>query len=342
MKKEIFIFLFFLFLSLILAELILRALMPSSYTYDKKYGWARSKPDILKLTIPDRANATSNVTVTYYQFGFKRFGNITSNRTKMFIVGDSFTEMAFISNGEEWYSYIEKEFNNTELFVYGTGGFGSLQEYIVLDDYIDKIKPDIILWQFYFNDFINNDYQSDLGEYPLGNFAYRPYLENGEIVYRLPLPMSFFREHSKIIDLSLKIYDQFEKRKMENDKRLFFAKIYGENYWNRNFEDSLIFKGSFDRVLKTTSDVFLLARKRAGKTPIYLFSADSRLEKAEKYITSQSNITYISGVSQYIQDMKDDGYRPFVVNDGHWNFEGNRLVGEFLADYFRKEQILKS
>jgi alkylation response protein AidB-like acyl-CoA dehydrogenase len=40
--------------------------------------------------------------------------------------------------------------------VYGGHGYGTLQEYLVIDKYIDEIKPDLILLQVCSNDFTNN------------------------------------------------------------------------------------------------------------------------------------------------------------------------------------------
>src|SRR5688500_5741406 len=40
----------------------------------------------------------------------------------------------------------------------GAGGYGTLPEYLVLDQTIDEIQPTMILWQFCTNDFISNDH----------------------------------------------------------------------------------------------------------------------------------------------------------------------------------------
>ena len=45
-----------------------------------------------------------------------------------------------------------------EVFAYGAGGYGTLQEYLILDEVVDHIRPTMLLWQFCSNDFINNDH----------------------------------------------------------------------------------------------------------------------------------------------------------------------------------------
>src|SRR5262249_39998242 len=140
-------------------------------------------------TVQDQPGQFRTVENTFFKAGFKRWGNLNPPSPKVFILGDSFTEMGLVSNGEEWYGYLEKAFNTVEWFVHGTGGHGSLQEYMVLNDYIDQIKPNLILWQFCPNDYADNFYPWDRKTYPHNNFGIRPYLEHGQIVYKLPMPL---------------------------------------------------------------------------------------------------------------------------------------------------------
>ena len=45
-----------------------------------------------------------------------------------------------------------------EVFAYGAGGYGTLQEYLILDEVIDEIQPTTMFWQFCNNDFTDNDH----------------------------------------------------------------------------------------------------------------------------------------------------------------------------------------
>ncbi|MBI3026851.1 SGNH/GDSL hydrolase family protein [Candidatus Woesearchaeota archaeon] len=338
-RKEFLLLVVSLLISLIIIEIILRIAFPPIHVHTK-YGWAWDKPFLEYKTVDDDINNTRNITIAYYNNGFKRWGNASTSKIKIFIIGDSFTDMRFVSNGEEWYADMEKEFDNIELFVYGAGGFGSLQEYMILDSFIDIIKPDAILWQFYFNDFINNDYEADLGEYPFNNHGYRPYLQNGKIVYRLPLPLGRYRDKSRIFDLLMDSYDAVQRNMWVNGKKdIFYSRVYGHEFWKRDFSDALIWKGKFGRTLNTTDKIFALVKVRSGNTPIYLFSADDRLKKYEEYISFHNNITYIPGLTKHMENKIKEGVNPYVINDRHWNFAGNRIVGEYLVSYFKGHKI---
>ncbi len=138
-KKGGFVLLCSTIVFLILSDFIIKQLLPPFYKATK-YGWTVHE-QIIETSIVDSPGDNKVITIKYFKNGFKRWGNVSTRKTKMLIIGDSFTEMNWVSNGEEWYSYLEKEFGNLELFVYGGGGYGSLQEFMVLDDFIDIIRP---------------------------------------------------------------------------------------------------------------------------------------------------------------------------------------------------------
>jgi hypothetical protein len=43
-----------------------------------------------------------------------------------------------------------------ESFAYGVMGYGTLQQYMILDRYLDEIQPGLIILQMCSNDLINN------------------------------------------------------------------------------------------------------------------------------------------------------------------------------------------
>src|SRR3989344_5119104 len=196
-RKEVILLLCSVVVSFLLAEAILRGAMPFPET--SKYGWTTPENSTIIRNIFDPGNQARSINIRYYEHGFKRWGTPNTSKTKIFILGDSFTEMPYVSNGEEWYSYIEN--NNTEIFVYGASGYGTLQEYMMLEGYIDIIKPDIVLWQFCSNDYINNLHFYESKVVVNNNHAMRPYLEDGRIIYKRPGFFWLLRKHSRLFDI---------------------------------------------------------------------------------------------------------------------------------------------
>jgi hypothetical protein len=190
-------------------DLLLGRIVPKVRT-PTKYGWD-FLPKKESKVIQDTKDNYRRVSIEYFDYGFKRWP-MTKDNARVLIIGDSFTAMPFVSNGEEWYSYLERAYQNVRFYVFGGYGYGTIQEYMVLDDHLDNINPDAVIWQFCSNDYENNFYKLDREKYPLNNHGARPYLEDDEIVYRLPLPLETLREISFIADRLLIQYDRERKR----------------------------------------------------------------------------------------------------------------------------------
>jgi GDSL-like lipase/acylhydrolase family protein len=267
--REVLLLIFSLTVTTVTADLFLRLTLPPSYIADTPYGWIRPENHMYVHIVENETGKFREVTTRYFKNSFKRWGDINTHNPKLFILGDSFTEMNWVSNGEEWYSYLERHFSKLELFVFGVGGYGSLQEYMVLDDYIDIIHPDLILLQFCSNDYHNNIYELELWDYPNSNNAARPYLEEDRIVYRLAAPYAELRQYSFIADRLLKEYDRFMWRR-EQQNRAAAKHRKAEQETEPDVAKRL--KLLREKATYVTLEIMKKVKKRAKETPIYLFN----------------------------------------------------------------------
>ncbi|HBP90307.1 MAG TPA: hypothetical protein DD706_21760, partial [Nitrospiraceae bacterium] len=326
-RKEWYLLIATILFVFLLGELILHTMLPPAYQ-PTKYGWTVGANRTATRTLQDQPGAYRTVQNEYFDHGFKRWGQLHTHRPSVLIIGDSFTEMVQVSNGEEWYAYLEKEYPYVNFFVYGGGGYGSLQEYMVLDDYIDDIDPDVVIWQFCSNDYWNNLYESDRNYYPHNNFGVRPYLVNKEIVYEIPMPLPFLRKYSRIADRILVRYDAFQK-----------AQLQANTDSNSNNQITKM-EGRKEKVpesaYRVTGEILKMARLRAGQRPFFFFSTEPITDK-ESLLCREAGITCIRGVSEYLESKEAEGITIGIVDDGHWNLAGNRFVGEFLIKYFKDQ-----
>ena len=90
-KKELLILLFAIIFALATCEIAIRIFIPEKPV--SKYGWFIYPNYTEELKIKDHGNITRNITIHYYENGFKRWGNLSTNKTKVLILGDSFTHM---------------------------------------------------------------------------------------------------------------------------------------------------------------------------------------------------------------------------------------------------------
>jgi len=317
---------------LIAVDLAVRMTMEPPYSRHK-YGWFRPEMAMPEATkYQDSPGKYREIKFQVGKYGFKRWGRTDTGKTRVLILGDSYTEMAYVANGEEWYSYLERAFPEIEFFVFGGGGYGTLQEYMVMEDHIDLIRPDLIILQFCGNDYANNYYPLELACYPWNNRAWRPYLEKGRIRYRLPIPFGGFAGYSAIIDRLLFAHD---RRVFERSRNSEFDAAKETARRNR-----IDWNAMNPAAARVTERLFQMFKSRAGQTPIYLFPAEDKYNGDLEGLCRSAGFEYIKGLPEHLREKEKQGLAVKIVNNGHWNYEGNRLAGQYLTDYFEKNGIL--
>ena len=165
--------------------------------------------------------------------GFREFPK-KKHSQNILILGDSFTAGPFASNSEMYYSYLKKKFDEEEIylnwFVGGAGGYSTLQQFMLLEQYVKKINPDIFIHQFCENDSKIIEKNSILRN----QYYFRPYYVNGKIVYDTSLKGKIYKYLYKNsfffrkIDRILMLHNYKKKKNYYNqrilDKELINAK----------------------------------------------------------------------------------------------------------------------
>ena len=318
-------------LSLVVADVLARHFAGPAYVATR-YGWDVPANATQQWRVEDAKGQWRDVRVQHSNHGFKRWGD-TLGTPRVLVIGDSFTEMTGVSNGEEWYSYLERQFPGRQWFVFGAGGYGTLQELMVLEDVFSSVQPQVILWQFCVNDYSDNLFEYGRALYPTSNMEVRPYLEGDTIVYRLPLPFAPLRRRSFLADRILYEYDHTVQdrytarraRDPEGERKTIVA-------WEAGIEKQ------FDSAATlVTKRILERVRRRAGAIPIYFFHACGPLGDRERTLCTTVGLHCIEGVTEAVNAVGATGAEVRRVNDGHWNLRGNKVAGEFLAGYLQTQ-----
>lgn len=300
----------------VFADGVLGRFYPKVHT-PTKYGWSVPPHQESTQSIQDTKGNQRQVVNRFYAHGFKRWPMAGGDKTRVLVIGDSFTHMVQVANGEEWYAYLERAFPDIAFYVFGGGGYGTLQEYMVLDDHFDEIRPQALFWQFCRNDFHNNSYALDRRDYPYNNHFVRPYLEDNQIVYRLPLPYPDLRRISFTADKLLHLYD----------RRRFREAVKKPVPHNEQDPD-------FIQAVAVTRSLAEKVRSRIGGIPVYFFNACGPFAENVRSVCRAGDFTCIDFVDDFVTGLEKSGVQMRVPNDGHWNREGNRRIGEKLVEYF--------
>ena len=178
----------------------------------------------------------------------------------------------------------------------------------------------------------------DREEYPLNNYAFRPYLEGDEIVYRLPLPLASVRKVSVIADRLLAIYDRRRQEWVGADRDAFVQnrKRERETGPDEKKRDVEVLKRE---ALEVTLRIMTMVRQRVSETPVYLLNPCTPISDEDRKICEVARYECIEGVYEHVLEMERAGKELAVVNDGHWNREGNQIVGEWLVRYFKTRGV---
>jgi hypothetical protein len=252
--------------------------------------------------------------------GFRVFGDPETTRTKLLFIGDSYTQGYTVSTGETFAERIAVARPDVELFSHGCGGYGTLQEWMILDRWFDTIRPDLIVWQFCSNDLFNNDRELEAASHGNNNQMTRPYLENGEVIYAFPFqdfgPLHRLVRHSAVLRLL-----NLQLNSLKSPGESIEATLSPEHPWVR-------------RSLATTEEILFRARARTGGTAVAAFSTDRNpwAPGELEAICRRVGIVWLPGVPEAIGAAEAAGQtidgRP---HDTHWNAAGHAIVAAVLA-----------
>lgn len=263
--------------------------------------------------------------VTTNRLGFRLFGNIDSGLKKLMVIGDSYTHAPHISDDKTYYNIISRKIP-IEVFAYGSNGYGTLQEFMVIDKYIDTIKPDFIIIQLCSNDFIDNSYELDRQSTRCLQGMPRPYLLGNHIVIKnprnCPWLWNFATRYSRFLYYLLVTIERVKEK-------------FGSSV---SIEDEIIKEGrdhkGFKKAAIITQELLSMIRKRSAQKRVFAFCVDSYSPCYVKFrdISKESGIELIDGVPQAIRKMEEKGMKA-TIDGWHWNELGHRICAEVLVEY---------
>ena len=164
-KKEIFLVIISIILFLAMFEAFLRIFYPqnvfvvmpeeaSSRIFEK----SNELPWMLRQNISERHRnivGEWDVTIKTNSLGLRNDELQKDNKTRILVLGDSFTFGYGVENNETYVNLLERRFNNSIGFINAgyAGGYSTDTEYVYLKNHGLKLKPDIVMLGF----FIGND-----------------------------------------------------------------------------------------------------------------------------------------------------------------------------------------
>ena len=103
-------------------------------------GWKMTPDYTWEGDMQDLGDEWYHVSLSFDQNGFKVFGDTLSEKPKVLFIGDSYTASVEVSNVNTFYSIVRDSLE-VEVFAIGHAGYGNLQEYMLYDQWVDRIRP---------------------------------------------------------------------------------------------------------------------------------------------------------------------------------------------------------
>lgn len=268
--------------------------------------------------------------------GVEVFGDINTSRYKILLIGDSFTEGCGVKPENMYYKFIG-DILDAEMFVYGGGGYGTLQEYLALEKYFDKIKPDLVMIQVASNDFINNSYELESKSFRNNNQGVRPYWRDGRIEYLFP--RSYGRQRV-ILQNHFRVFHKFF-RFAENICHFLAVKDLLPTVEDKIGREGINYK-DFREAVNATNVLVGKIKEKAKQAPIVIFTSDDNEPcfGIFKDIFQKNGIPFIGSIPQALRDKEKNGEKLRLKDGVHLNENGHKIAGNLLADELKRLGVI--
>jgi lysophospholipase L1-like esterase len=250
---------------------------------------------------------------------------------RLLIIGDSYTDSYGVPEAKSYPALLAQSLG-AEVFTVSGGGYGTLQETLALERHFDEIRPDLVVLQVCYNDFVNNSWELEAASYFNNNLMSRPYWEDGRVVHRFPSRGGrlrvFLTDHSRLA------YDVLSRV----DQSLSTLSWKG---WLRSSEHEVEAQGPsyppFRRAVAATSSIVAKLKARTGKTPLVAFSVDSVEPYASGFreVFRENGVEYIEDAGRAVAKQEAAGTWLRLGDLVHWNEQGHALCAELLAASLR-------
>ena len=372
MKNKTLLKTFILIISLIatffLAELVLRFSGFATidvYKYDSKTGLTTLIPN---LEFRSKTDCFDNLVKINSQ-GFHDSEFALGKREDVFriaIVGDSFVEARNVPIEKSFQYVLEEKLNQDpgkkyEVYAFGIAGNGTFKNYLYLNQYVLKYKPDLVILAFLpFNDF-RDDYL----------LLSKIFDENGKVKTSLPMGeklisksifltwLDYKWQVAKTSENFNKLKSIFSPNKTETDLPFdfqVFLKDYPES-WQKIWDLEKTLITQFKETVEENQSKFLLVSLidiwRAHPDLLaqdeqygpYVKQFDLDLDKPEKLLeefAKNENIPFLNLKDVLGERAKMENQIIFLYPcDGHWNERGNLWAGEVISDFLNQENNQK-
>ncbi len=308
---------------------------PAPHPYilpDDHAGWIPRPSVQLKTRRIDLAGRPGEVSYSTDGHGFRRNDSDPEARPRVLFIGDSFTQAAEVSDNKTWHAIIGRELP-ASIHAIGAMGYGTLQEYYLLDRWINVINPDLVVLQFCPNDFIDNYEPLESASFFNNQSRRRPYLlPTGEIARRRPRdplvgPLASAADVSRLAGWLAgrvaRVRASFDPVSVED------AIIDGGGN-HPDFKESV-------RITRTLLGKF---KERCGEVPMVVVSVAEApvFDETLAALCRDLVIPCITGVTAARLERERQRVNTRAADGAHWNELGHETAARVVIEYLKEKR----
>jgi len=240
--------------------------------------------------------------------------------TPVLFLGDSFTQGTEVSSGSLYYDVFEQASGGRfAVAAAGAGGFGTAQQYLLMEKVFAAVQPRVVFWQLTSNDVGENVYTgTDIS----GVQRLRPFYAAGADRFEMRNPSLWLLRHSELAK-----YVYGELLKIERSRPFGLTRVIS---WFTPADDPARSARITREGLQVMEKLVAKARRAHPDTIFIGFSVDSSYDEAYRAAFETQGALYFSGLPAQVQKAGAGARLDCAPVDAHWNHAGNRVAGQVL------------
>lgn len=298
---------------------------------DDHLGWKAKGNYAYEGEMTDFAGIPYPLSLTTAPNGFRRYeGPGTDSLRAILVVGDSYTQAVEVSDEHTYFSHLARGVNRP-VSAYGMAGYGTLQEYLILDQYLDSLHPEFLILQVCTNDFINNSIELERGSFSNVGLK-RPYWDREQQAIVRKIPVSGWKQFMQYSRFYSFVAERWSRIQMQQEDD-----ITSESEIARLGLDY----EPFQRSVEDTEQMLRLIQNRVpDNTRLLVFPADGFQPQFDqlKGICQKLGIEWVESPFSRLHKLEGEGQVIYSHDGYHWNANGHKIMGEALAEVLKKEE----
>lgn len=307
---------------------------------DSELGWVPTPNMVRTGQSRDAIGRTTQFRMTQDPHGFRLWGDTTTAKKRVLILGDSYTQADDIDDDKAYWAELARKFPEAEFWAFGCSGYGTFQQALVLEKFVSQIKPDLLILQMSSNDVINNLLELEDAMPFLSTPGPRPYLrDDGSVTHHFASTRRGLKAWSlAYASLSDRVEDILYKHEQWVPGQV---RDYGTHRAPRHFDELLA------KATQKTADLLVRIRRDLGVNADMIAFYDEDvppLSDAVNQASATAGVRLVRSIGPaMMQEEGRRGYYLYRTRDlWHWNDDGHKLVADLLEPEVRSLLSAKS